>query len=122
MTACLFKVETERGWVLGLYTDKKSAKQCRNGFGINEEVSPGTWVIVGYSATIHRGPGHRLGETGVTRHDGMIQVTSRDIMLHGPVEQRRGMAGWSTMGRDAGGTRWPTDATGEADLDASCWR
>ncbi len=68
MTACLFKVETERGWVLGLYLDKKSAKQVRNGFAINEEVSPGTWAIVGYSATVHRGPGHKRGETGATRH------------------------------------------------------
>ncbi len=55
----LFKVETHTGQVMGLFRGKEDAKHCRNGFP----------TLSGCGATVHRGPVHRLGETGKTRHE-----------------------------------------------------
>ncbi len=73
MTACLFKVETDAGWVVGMYPDKTSAKQYRNkfphyGYGYTESGLLTDTKVIRYGATVCRGPTHKLGETGQTRH------------------------------------------------------
>ena len=52
----LFKVESESGWCLGVYRNKAGAKALRDrGLPLHNRV-------------VRRGPEHRLGETGSTRH------------------------------------------------------
>ncbi len=71
MTGCLFKVETNVGHVAGMFANKKAAKACRNGYTIKHVtrihgVVTRKWTQC--TATVHRGPAHKCGETGLTRH------------------------------------------------------
>ncbi len=73
MTACLFKVETDAGWVVGMYPSKAVAKEVRNGFpihsyGYTESGLLTDTKVIRYGATVCRGPAHKLGETGQARH------------------------------------------------------